>query len=203
MTQAGGYHPEMTEQAPLAGLPAICRGCGSAFHSGFTAGPGTTMVMEGCVAGPCPSCGAMGDIPDGAWRLIPRVLQIARETRPTLPDLTTLRRMVQDVDPQDTFDLDVFAAEAKRKAPSAAPLLQALRDPATETIVSLLSLVMAIVALIVAMGGSPEPEPEDEPVKQPHSQQGRHRDAESRRGDKQQDPHGHDGADQKPSGPAK
>lgn len=53
----------------MSSLPAICDRCNAVFPSAFGGGNGATMVMRGCRSGPCPECGGMGSIPDGAYSL--------------------------------------------------------------------------------------------------------------------------------------
>ncbi|WP_159078687.1 hypothetical protein [Orrella marina] len=53
----------------MANLPAFCDNCGTVFNSGI-AGSGSSMItISNCKAGPCPVCGSMGTVPDGAFNL--------------------------------------------------------------------------------------------------------------------------------------
>lgn len=53
----------------MAQLPAFCDTCGTVFPSGYGGGGGSLMFMEACKAGPCPTCGGLGTVPDGSFKM--------------------------------------------------------------------------------------------------------------------------------------
>lgn len=127
------------------------------------------MFVQDCTSGPCPECGATGDVPNAMWTLVPRALSLVQETRPSAGDLAAFGGLLTE-HLRSTIDLDVLAAKVQQDAPSAAPLLSILRDPATQTVLALLALLVAIATLVLQIGGDG---PEEQSVQQPQEQQDR------------------------------
>ncbi len=96
-------------------VPAICDNCGAVFPSGLFVEDVRNLWMSGNKAGPCPSCGAMGSIPDGLYDTVGDSLRIVTSWAPEDRDrfATTL------ADAQQAGDRDA-AAEAISTAPGLA-----------------------------------------------------------------------------------
>lgn len=142
----------------LTGLPvpAECDTCHSWFPSSLRVVTGMTARVYGSKAKPCPRCGGVGTIPDGSYTVMDRVLSQARLLDASLPDLLRMQAMVQEQLQRSTFDLDVLTAQARSEAPSVAPLLAVLRDPALAGVIGIVGVLLAIAALIVSMQGLSE-----------------------------------------------
>jgi len=105
----------------LARIPALCTNCGRAFPSGFAVGTGATMWMYGSRSGPCPFCGGMGDVIDGAWQIVQGLLKNLDNADPDDDEVRRLIGRLADINANpDARAQDVDAAiAASGKAGSA------------------------------------------------------------------------------------
>lgn len=116
------------------------------FASGIAAGGTTTMFMQGCTSGPCPNCGyAVGDIPDASYRFVDGALAFIGELNPTESDLRfALQELAQSIREQNT-DVEAIRKRLDDHAPSAAPLVQLLRDPAVGHVLAAMGILVAVI----------------------------------------------------------
>lgn len=136
----------MDGDTTLIELPAFCRRCGKPFASGFAGGDNATIFMTGATSGPCPHCGyPIGDVPDGGYQFVNGALGYIRELNPTQDDLrATLQELLQAIREQAT-DVEAIRNRLDEQAPSAAPLMQLVRDPAVGHVIAAMALLAAVI----------------------------------------------------------
>lgn len=76
-------------------VPAICKKCDLAFIAPVNIADGE-MTFVDCQAGPCPSCGGPGIIPDGTYGPLGGILFHANQMRMLTYALTNVHRMVSE-----------------------------------------------------------------------------------------------------------
>ena len=78
-------------------VPAICQKCGTAFCStNIFGGPRARVVFENCSIGPCPRCGGLGDIPNGAYDLVNKISEVIDNKMISPHQLKSLHSIVND-----------------------------------------------------------------------------------------------------------
>lgn len=71
-------------------MPAFCDNCGTVFASGFVFENCANISLSVNKAGPCPSCVAMGSIPDGIFNITGNAIKLISGTLKTVEQLKTL-----------------------------------------------------------------------------------------------------------------
>lgn len=103
-------------------LPAICDSCGTVFPSGYAGGGGSTMIMQGCISGPCPNCKGMGHVPDGTYRLVENIIEVLSAPQRTFEELKQFSDLL-DRARKEEITTEELKKETKEKAPDLHPLL--------------------------------------------------------------------------------
>jgi hypothetical protein len=120
-----GRAPIEGNVALVADLIAICQDCSTAFAaSNVIGGSGGTIVFKDSVIVGCPSCGGVGRIPDGQYRLLDDVITIVQGT--SRNELAALYKILRDsTGPEEVVerigrDAPSFAEMARQKSKSPA-----------------------------------------------------------------------------------
>ena len=71
-------------------VPAFCDTCGAVFTVGIVANGPNVFTFSGTRAGPCPSCGGMGHIPDGIFSFVGETIEVLSAPERTLDELSRL-----------------------------------------------------------------------------------------------------------------
>jgi hypothetical protein len=77
-------------------IPAICRTCGTMFRSGIVVENTRGVAFGGNIAGPCPNCGGIGDIPDGVYDVVGDVVSVVATTARSYEQLERLATILRD-----------------------------------------------------------------------------------------------------------
>src|SRR3712207_9017763 len=80
-------------------MPVICDNCGTLFvtHS-FIGGSGTAIIdMVGNRLGPCPTCGALGRIPDGTYNFANDALTLLQSPQRTKDELRRFANILRGI----------------------------------------------------------------------------------------------------------
>lgn len=127
-------------------LPAVCPDCGAVFPSGFGLGSAAHMVVEGCRSGPCPGCGGVGLVPDGAYTIVEQVLAYSRDADMSREQMLATTQLLGDaIGPGGVVDLEMLERRIPAEVPAAAWVLALLRDPAVGNVAQWLALVFAVL----------------------------------------------------------
>ena len=134
-------------------IPAICFN-GHVFGFGYFLTPGGSVTFAGCVAGPCPRCGAGGTIPDGIYTFTEDLLVVAktiglRGLQALLPILSRARD--KGASPQEVADQLRKEPERVRKL---ADLLPQSRPDWIAYLGILVSIIVAAIQILQASGGN-------------------------------------------------
>lgn len=132
-------------------LPAICDQCSTVFSSGFAIENRTRVSMVGCGAGPCPSCGAGGTIPDGLYDAFGDTLRILSDgprSARSLERLATVLRAAQE----HGLDREATAAAIEREAPEYADLAGDVRERRGWSLYQYLTILLMVIAIVAAHG---------------------------------------------------
>lgn len=107
------------------------------------------MKSTGNKSGPCPSCGAMGAVPDGVYTVL-RDLGALRDKNPKVVDeLVALRDTLGRVGDR-VQDLE---GVIRTTAPTAAPaLLRLLRDPAMAAAIGIVGVLLGVLSFVLNSG---------------------------------------------------
>lgn len=80
----------------MPSVPAFCDTCGTVFDSGFFVENSTNISFTGNRAGPCPSCGGIGHVPDGVFNFIGNTIEILSAPERTIAELTHLAQILRE-----------------------------------------------------------------------------------------------------------
>ena len=131
-------------------MPAICQTCGTVFPGVSIMGPFRSIDNT---AGPCPRCGNMGSIPDGAFHFLEDSVEIIESARLDIANLNRLLGLVNDWAKNPDAPSQAIAEEIGKTVPGFDRILSTLPQNRIEwygyitMIATILMLVIAIVAL--------------------------------------------------------
>lgn len=137
-------------------LPAICDNCGMIFPSTFSGGGGAKMLMFGCKSGPCPKCGSMGYVPDGAYRLINEVIEILGAPEYSKSDLELLVKVLNK-SKMDDISLEKAKGDIAEKAPRLSKIFDLLpktRGEKRDDIKFAITTILATLAIVIPLKSS-------------------------------------------------
>lgn len=77
-------------------MPAFCDTCATAFNSGIFVENSMNLSFTGNKAGPCPSCGGMGHIPDGVFNFINNTIEVLSAPERTILELTRFAQILRE-----------------------------------------------------------------------------------------------------------
>lgn len=139
-------------------LPAVCERCGRPFPSGIVVDKVSGLTMSGNTSGPCPYCGGLGLIPDGVFDVMDGTIRLVAELSTTRRDLLAAARIFTEAVRDGSVDVDVLTIKLQREAPTALPLLQILRDPATASMLAILAIIVSVILSMRGPDGSSVPD---------------------------------------------
>lgn len=132
-------------------LPAICDQCGAVFSSGFAIENSTRVSMVGCRAGPCPSCGGSGTIPDGLYDAFGDTLRILADGPRSARSLEHLADVLRNAQRQG-MDREATAVAIETEVPEFAALASDIRQRHGWTLNQWLMFLLALIAVLVTSG---------------------------------------------------
>ena len=128
-------------------IPAFCDKCGAIFRSGIFIGGGGVATLVGNKAGPCPSCGSMGTIPDGVFSAAGNVLRLLSGPSKTVNQLKQLASVISEAQ-RTQEEPNIVADKIKEEAPELASVIDALPQTRAELYSFILVIFTAITMLI-------------------------------------------------------
>ena len=130
----------------MPSVPAFCDTCGTVFHSGIMVENSTNITFAGNRAGPCPTCGGMGHVPDGVFNFIGNTIEILSAPARTIDELTHLAKILREArEKQDTPE--EVAARIQKELPTLSRLGDILPKNRSE-LYGFLAVVLATIQLI-------------------------------------------------------
>jgi hypothetical protein len=72
-------------------MPAVCQRCGTIFPSSYVASSAFDVMFSGNQAGPCPSCGGVGNVIDGTFDFVGNVIRVRAASPETIDVLRRLQ----------------------------------------------------------------------------------------------------------------
>jgi hypothetical protein len=135
-------------------MPAICDTCGTIFPSGIEADNSSSLMFQGCTAGPCPRCGERGHIPDGVYNFIGGTMELLSGPSRTVSELQRLAELLRKARAEGASP-----EEVGRKIQAEVPGIASLKDllPQTKSdFYSFISIVISIIGLILTLRKCPD-----------------------------------------------
>jgi hypothetical protein len=132
-------------------LPAICSTCGLIFPVPPFFPRNSTVVIDNVKAGPCPRCGAWGQIPDGTYETVRGTLRMLLKDPASVQALQSLARILQAA--WDTrADPETVADRVEAEAPELSGFAQALRALDLKNWQWWLIFLLTVIQTLVALG---------------------------------------------------
>ena len=138
----------------MPSVPAFCDTCGTAFNSGIFVENSSNITFRGNRAGPCPSCGGMGHVPDGVFNFIGNTIEILSATQRTVSELMGLARILREARARAETKEQV-TARIEKELPAFSLLARLLPENKSE-LYGFLGVILAAIALYTQ---SPEKSP--------------------------------------------
>lgn len=137
----------------MVDVPAFCDSCGTIFRSGIAANNATNITFVGNRAGPCPSCGGMGHIPDGVFNFVGNTIEILSAPQRTIDEVSRLAKIIREAREKQEPP-EVVAQRIREELPALAGLADLLPRTRAE-LYAFLVLIVAVLTL-VGQGGHSE-----------------------------------------------
>lgn len=137
-------------------VPAVCNNCGTMFPSDFEVSDSTNISFSDCGAGPCPSCGGMGHIPDGIYNFIGNTIELLSGPSRTVKELHKLSEILEFSRNNNYSHQEVTSAIDKQL-----PELASIKDILPKTRIELyafVTLILSIILMIISQSSSGKPE---------------------------------------------
>lgn len=141
----------------MPSVPAFCDTCGTVFHSGIVVENATNVTFAGNRAGPCPSCGGTGHVPDGVFNFVGSTIEILSAPERTVEELTRLASILRDARQKRQTPEEV-TARIQQEVPSLAGLGELLPKNRAE-LYGFLAVVLAAIQLLAQAPPSPQQSP--------------------------------------------
>jgi hypothetical protein len=126
-------------------MQAICDSCGIAFRTNFIGGFGA-FQMKDCRAGPCPSCGGWGTIPDGTYQIAAdRIIAFVRSSSYSANERERLAEVLRQAQ-----IAKASAAETADAIERASPRFSSIAREFRKTPMAALGGVAAVLGLVIA-----------------------------------------------------
>lgn len=138
----------------MPALPVVCDSCHTVFATTAFGGSGQ-VTMIGCGAGPCPSCGGMGTIPNGTYEFIDNWIAVLRTSGIGAVQLARLISILDAGRANQAEAEDISQAVAKE-----VPELQELTDSLPKSrkeLYQVLALLLALLTFFSQCSTKPTP----------------------------------------------
>lgn len=112
-------------------MPAVCDNCGTIFPSGYFVENATNITFADDTSGPCPSCGAMGHVPDGTFNFTEDTIQLLQGPQRTISVLERLAEILQGARERNASAEEVRQT-IQQETPELAPLANLLPQTRAE-----------------------------------------------------------------------
>lgn len=129
-------------------IPAVCDTCGNIFPSGIYVENATNVSFSGNTAGPCPSCGGMGHIPDGVYNFIHNTIELVAGPSRTFSELERLAQLLTEA-----RQLKLSYNDIAESIIEDVPELSSLKDILPKTrndLYAFITLVLTIISLFLS-----------------------------------------------------
>jgi hypothetical protein len=137
-------------------VPAFCDTCGTAFPSGFAADNSKNIQFHNVRSGPCPKCGGMGHVLEGAFNFIGNTIEVINASTRTRADLTRLQVLIRKAktapEPGPTL------SNIQSEFPEFAGLLSVLPQNRAD-LYQFLGLILTLLTFLQTCKSKPEPSP--------------------------------------------
>lgn len=136
-------------------VPAVCDNCGTIFPSGFGMENSTNISFSGCSAGPCPTCGGIGHIPDGVYNFIDNTIEFLSGPQRSITELKRLAALLERAKFSNATP-QAIAQEIDESIPELSSIKDWLPKTRSE-LYTFITLLIAILTLIISQIQSGEP----------------------------------------------
>jgi|SRR5713101_7355493 len=134
-------------------LPAICERCSTVFSSGFAIGDSTHITMVGNRAGPCPSCGGWGRIPDGVYDIVGETIRVLA-TSPQSTEAWARLASVLEQARKRREDAAAVATSIEKNAPEFKALSDVVGRLRGVRLKDWIVIALAIIAIMQGLGAA-------------------------------------------------
>jgi len=138
-------------------IPAICTNstCGTVFFvtNMFAVAEGRTVTLTGCKQGPCPTCGAIGAVPNGLYQNLGTSTLFTPRSPKDRAVLENALRFVQEAINTDMPATD-FQEAAKKRSPELSALWRLMPETQSEACQFWLLVCAVITVLLLAYQAS-------------------------------------------------
>jgi hypothetical protein len=136
---------------------AICENCSTVFGSGMVFENSAAVTMVGNRAGPCPTCGDMGRVPDGVYDFLANAIRVVGAPGRSTDDLQKLISILQEAQQQD-LSPDEVETKVRDELPAFLGLFSLLPSNKNE-FYGFISMLATVAALLVGLAQSRGQEP--------------------------------------------
>lgn len=126
--------------------PAVCDRCGTMFSSGIVIDEAKNVTLAGNRAGPCPSCGATGHVPDGVFNFINNTIELLSGPQRTIAELQRLAQVLR-AQQRRGASAEEIQSTIRHEAPELASLADTLPGNRSE-LYAFLALFLTIIGLV-------------------------------------------------------
>ena len=136
----------------MAYMPVICDTCGTLFVTqSFIGGSGTaTIDMVGNRLGPCPTCGAMGRIPDGTYNFANDALTLLQGPQRTKDELRRFANILRGIIDGDT-NVEEAQVTVRHEVPGLASLAEEIAKTRNAQFrMFLIKAILTIIGILLA-----------------------------------------------------
>ncbi len=137
----------------MPSVPAFCNTCGTVFSSGIVVENSTNITFSGNLAGPCPSCGGFGHVPDGVFNFIGNTIEILSAPERTIAELMGLANILRQAKAKSETREQV-ATRIEKELPRLSKLAKLLPENRSE-LYGFLAVLLAAVQLMAQPSQTP------------------------------------------------
>ncbi len=130
-------------------LPVICDSCGTFFTMRSPFGNLANATFVGNTAGPCPTCGGVGHIPDGVYNLIGNTIELLKGTPRTAAELHRIATRLKTL-----RDQGAEPKEVRRVIEQELPEVRSLGDLRPNTRQDWYAFIAILIALLTLLASS-------------------------------------------------
>ena len=130
-------------------FPAFCDSCGTIFGSGYVFDNCRSLHLSNNKAGPCPSCGGAGSLPDGVFETSDKAIRLISGNAKTQNSLNTLKAILLNAQKQN-----LPREKVTRAIEDEVPELRSLSSVLPKTrneLYAFITVIIAAIALLITL----------------------------------------------------
>jgi hypothetical protein len=130
----------------MARIPAVCKTCGTIFPSAFSLEG--RVHLSGNLSGPCPRCGGVGAVLDGAYEIVGNAITLLSGPQWTVEHLRLLELRLRQAQATNA-DVEVVRGALTESAPELRSLADVLPKTRSE-LYAFISMLLVVIGLMIS-----------------------------------------------------